>query len=108
MQYRKYEFSTPQEWNTLKNTLELDSEGHPTNCSVVEFGNIVLQPGTFDSLGNQLTPHTYSNKFAVDILWPDNNIPSAFTQYEIWPVNCRYMFQGMEGLYLEEYNKRNQ
>jgi hypothetical protein len=68
----------------------------------------ILTYGTYDSQGNQLTPHTYSNKFAVDILWPDNNIPAAFTQYEIWPVNCKYMFQGMEGLYKEEYNKRNQ
>ncbi len=107
MQYRKYEFNTPQEWITLKNTLELDFNKCPVNCSAVEFGNLILTYGTFDSQGNQLTPHVYSDKIAVDILWPDN-IPSAFTQYEVWPnpTNCKHMFAGLDGLYQEEYNKR--
>jgi len=110
MQYRKYEFSNPQEWNTLKNTLELDSNKYPINCSIVEYGNLILIHGNADSEGNLLTPHTYSNKYAVDILWAEDTIPSTFTQYEVWPrpASCRYMFLGMGGLYQEGYDKRNQ
>lgn len=91
MQFRKYEFNTPQEWATLKNTLEFDVNGNPITCAIVELGNISL------------------TKTAVDILWAEDIIPSAFTQYEVWPsgVGC-HMFSGMEGLYIEEYNKRNQ
>lgn len=106
MQYRKYEFNTQQEWETLKNTLELDANKQPTNCSAVEYGNLVTTEPTFDLQGNMLTPPTYSTKFAVDILWPDNNIPTTFKQYEVWPQTCKYMFQGMEGLYFEAYNNR--
>lgn len=91
MQFRKYEFNTLQEWITLKNTLEFDINGNPRTCSIVELGNISL------------------TKTAVDILWHDNIIPAAFTQYEVWPVGVgNHSFSGLEGLYKEEYNKRNQ
>ena len=100
MQFRKYEFNTPQEWNTLKNTLEFNDkrhaltgeiiERHPKSCSIVELGII-------------------STKTAVDILWYSDTIPSAFTQYEVWPKGIgNHTFLGMEGLYQEEYNKRKQ
>jgi hypothetical protein len=117
MQFRKYEFNTPQEWITLKNTLEFDDkrhaltgeiiERHPKSCAIVELGNIILTPGTYDAQGNQITNPVYSTKTSVDILWVEDTIPSAFTQYEVWPagVGC-HTFSGMEGLYQEEYNKR--
>jgi hypothetical protein len=56
MQFRKYEFNTPQEWATLKNTLEFDINSNPRACSIVELGNISL------------------TKTAVDILWYDDII----------------------------------
>ena len=91
MQFRKYEFNTLQEWATLKNTLEFDINSNPRACSIVELGNVSL------------------TKTAVDILWYDDIIPLEFTQYEVWPKNIgNHTFQGMEGLYKEEYNKRNQ
>lgn len=107
MQFRKYEFNTHAEWVTLKNTLEFDINGNPKICSIVELGNIVLTPATYDSQGNQLTPPIKSTKTAVDILWYNDTIPTAFTQYEVWPKNIgSHTFEGMEGLYIEEYNKR--
>jgi hypothetical protein len=109
MQFRKYEFNTPAEWIALKNTLEFDRNGNPRTCSIVELGNVILTQGTYDSQGNQITAPIYSTKTSVDILWHDDIISSAFTQYEVWPsgVGC-HMFSGMEGLYIEEYNKRKQ
>lgn len=92
MQFRKYEFNTPAEWASLKSSyIQLAKNGTTQNASVVELGNISL------------------TKTAVDILWHDNIIPAAFTQYEVWPAGVgNHSFSGLEGLYKEEYNKRNQ
>lgn len=110
MQFRKYEFNTPAEWASLKSShIQLAKNGTTQNASVVELGNIILVPGTYDDMGQELTPPTRSTKTAVDILWYDNIIPSAFTQYEVWPAGVgNHSFSGLEGLYKEEYNKRNQ
>lgn len=108
MQYRKYEFNTQQEWATLKTAhLQFDINNNPKNASVVELGNLIITNATYDAQGNMLTPPTYSTKIAVDILWHEDIIPSAFTQYEVWPSTIgKHTFQGMEGLYFEAYNNR--
>lgn len=108
MQYRKYEFNTQQEWNTLKAAhIQIAKNGTTQNASVVELGNLITVPGTYDNDGREITPPTYSTKTAVDILWHEDTIPSAFKQYEVWPSSIgKHTFQGMEGLYFEAYNNR--
>lgn len=109
MQFRKYEFTSTSLWNSLKNTIPLDSNGFLTTCTIAELGFLPTVHATYDLQGNLLTTATFSNKYSVDILWHDGTtIPSGFTQYEVWPQECgTHTFLGLEHLYREEYNKRN-
>lgn len=74
MYFRKYEFNSIEEFNTLMLTVpETSSQG------VVYLG--------------ELTP----NKISIDILW-DNEIPVDWTEFEIWNVegNGYHTFSGWE------------
>jgi hypothetical protein len=99
MKFRKYEFNSQSEWNTLKSSIQtVNGPMRVTsyiNCDVVELGYLIT------------SPDIVSNKYSVDILW-HNNIPSTFTQYEVWPHDIgAHTFLGLEHLYREEYNNRN-
>jgi hypothetical protein len=74
MYFRKYEFNSIEEFNTLMLTVPETSIQ-----TIVYLG--VLSP----------------NKFSVDILW-ENEIPVDWTEFEIWDVegNGHHTFLGWE------------
>ena len=89
MKLRKYEF-TPTQWATAKAKITLtDEEGNeyydPAKVrQVVELGNLVKTPATYDEEGNELTPAVLSTKWSVDILWEGEPMTTAFESYEVW------------------------
>ena len=109
MKFRKYEFNSQNEWNTLKNTLK-NKLGAIEECVIVELGNKVITPGVYGTKNNtiiELTPPVRSSKFAVDILWHNDIIPASFKQYEVWPKDVgSHTFWGAEDLYKQDYDKR--
>ena len=89
MKLRKYEF-TPTQWATAKAKITTtDEEGNeaydPAKVrQVVELGNLVKTPATYDEEGNELTPAVLSTKWSVDILWEGEPMTTAFESYELW------------------------
>ena len=90
MKFRKYEF-TPTQWATQKKKIEKTSEMGGTYfdndicASVVELGHLVITPGTYDSDGKVITEPVLSAKYAVDIIWQDDEV-STFATYKVWPA----------------------
>jgi hypothetical protein len=102
MQYLKYEFANQASWLEKKATIWAEESGY-SNCHVVELGDIVLTPGTYDEEGNVVTPPVTSGKFAVDILWNEEE-DSSFTSFQVWPSPTGvHTFAGLEYLYEEGY-----
>lgn len=89
MKLRKYEF-TPTQWATAKAKITLTNEEGETYYDpakvrqVVELGNLVTTPATYDEEGNELTPAVLSSKWSVDILWEGEPMTTAFEAYEVW------------------------
>ena len=89
MKLRKYEF-TPTQWATAKAKITLTNEEGETYYDpakvrqVVELGNLVTTPATYDEEGNELTPAVLSSKWSVDILWEGEPLTTSFSSYEVW------------------------
>jgi hypothetical protein len=89
MKLRKYEFTATQ-WATAKAKIETtNEEGEAIWDSakvrqVVELGNLVKTPGTYDEEGNEVTAPVYSTKISVDILWENEPLTTSFSSYEVW------------------------
>jgi hypothetical protein len=68
--------------------LGVDEEGNPThNHIIVHLGNIVLQEGTYDADGNEITAPVVSDNHHVDVLWDGVADPSWNNQL-IWCEPC--------------------
>ena len=68
--FRKYEFGSKGSATTKINALGVDEDGNPThNHSIVRLGNIVLENGTYDEDGEEITPPVLSDDYHVDVLW---------------------------------------
>ena len=68
--FRKYEFGSKGAATAKINALGIDEEGNPThNHAIVRLGNLVLQEGTYDEDGNEVTPPVMSDTYHVDVLW---------------------------------------
>ena len=68
--FRKYEFGSKGAATAKINALGIDEEGNPTHShSIVRLGNLVLQEGTYDEDGNEVTPPVMSDTYHVDVLW---------------------------------------
>jgi hypothetical protein len=111
MKFRKYEFSSQNEWNTLKPSIQTiyahNNASVFTDCNVAELGYLIKTPAVIDSNNNIITPAILSTKFAVDILWHNDIIPASFKQYEVWPKDVgSHTFWGAEDLYKQDYDKR--
>ena len=70
----KYEFLDEAQAESKIEALgvETDENGntYPTHKhSIVKLGSIVLEQGTYDEEGNEITPPTLSDKYHVDVLW---------------------------------------
>ena len=85
----KYEFLDKEQAKTKIKSLgtETDDNGneYPTHKhTIVQLGNIVLQQGTYDENGNELTAPVLSNKWHVDALFKDlDDHPYGWKSYAI-------------------------
>ena len=90
MKFRKYEFTEAQ-WSSQKVKIEKTSEMGGTYfdndicASVIELGHLVITPGTYDEDGNVITEPILGAKYAVDIIWQDDEV-SSFATYKVWPA----------------------
>lgn len=70
----KYEFLDKEQAETkiqsLGTAIDEDGNEYPTHKhTIVQLGYIVLQQGTYDEDGNELTAPVLSDKWHVDVLW---------------------------------------
>ena len=85
----KYEFLDKEQTETKIKSLgtETDENGneYPTHKhTIVQLGNIVLQQGTYDEDGNELTAPVLSNKWHVDALFKDlDDHPDGWKSYAL-------------------------
>ena len=103
MKYLKFEFTDREDMLT-KLADYFDEEGSPKDCAVVELGNIVATPATYDEEGNELTAAIVSDKYAVDVLFY-GNFPELAEEVTPEP-NGVHTFAGCEKLYEERYNEK--
>lgn len=72
--FRKYAFGSKGAATTKINALgtETNEAGDvvPTHShSIVHLGNLIVQEGTYDEEGNELTPPVMSDTYHIDVLW---------------------------------------
>ena len=85
----KYEFDSKEQTETKIKSLgtATDENGneYPTHKhTIVQLGYIVLQQGTYDEDGNELTAPVLSDKWHVDALWLDlDDHPYGWKSYAI-------------------------
>lgn len=111
MKFRKYEFTDAQ-WKTQRAKIEKsDDEGNKywdneKTASVVELGHLVITPGTYDEDGNVISEPILSAKYAVDIIWQDDEV-SSFATYKVWPapVGVHSFGYDIDSEYAAEYYK---
>jgi len=103
MKYLKFEFINRADM--LSKLADYFTDGDPKDCAVVEIGNIVTTPATYDAEGVELTEAVRSDKYAVDVLFYDSYPEIA---EEVTPEPCGvHTIGGQEHLYIERYNEVN-
>ena len=103
MKYLKFEFADRADMLT-KLADYFDEEGNAKDCAVVELGNIVTTPATYDKEGNELTAAIVSDKYAVDVLFY-GEYPELSDEITPTPIGV-HTFAGMEALYEERYKEK--
>jgi hypothetical protein len=112
MKFLKYEF-LPATWPTLKSDLQVShtfgeettlSYNHDIIESVVEIGHIMITPPVLDEEMNVVTEAVLSDKYSVDILWKNDELPS-FASYKIWctPVGIHSFGASIDADYEQAY-----
>jgi hypothetical protein len=112
MKFLKYEF-VPTKWEELKATLQVSntigsltslSYNHDIIESVVEIGHIMITPPVLNAEMNEVTPAVLSDKYSVDILWKNDELPS-FASYKIWcaPVGIHSFGASIDADYEQAY-----
>ena len=105
MKYIKYEFQDVDAWLEKKLTIWSEELGY-TNCHVVEIGNITITPAVLDEEFNVITPPVISDKYAVDILWNEEEL-LEFTEFQVWPSPCGvHTFAGLDWVYEQGYYEK--
>ena len=115
MKFLKYEF-TDSKWAELQADLQVSvTLGEETNLaynheiveSVVEIGHIMITPPVLDAEMNVVTEAVLSDKYLVDILWKDDELPS-FASYKIWcePVGIHSFGASIDADYEQAYNEQ--
>lgn len=115
MKFRKYEF-TDSKWAELQADLQVNvTIGEETNLvynheiieSVVEIGHIMITPPVLDAEMNVVTEAVLSDKYSVDILWKNDELPS-FASYKIWcdPVGIHSFGASIDADYEQAYNEQ--
>lgn len=115
MKFRKYEF-VPTKWEELKSEIQVSntfneetllSYNHDIIESVVEIGHIMITPPVLDAEMNVVTEAVLSDKYSVDILWKNDELPS-FASYKIWcePVGIHSFGASIDADYIAGYNNQ--
>lgn len=115
MKFRKYE-CLPETWAALKADLQLSytlgeetivGYNHDIIESVVEIGHIMINPPVLDAEMNVVTEAVLSDKYSVDILWKNDELPS-FVSYKIWcePVGIHSFGASIDADYEQAYNEQ--
>lgn len=115
MKFRKYEF-LPEEWATLQAEIQVSNTfndetiigyNHEIIESVVEIGHIMISPPVLDAEMNVVTKAVLSDKYSVDILWKNDELPS-FASYKIWcePVGIHSFGASIDADYEQAYNEQ--
>lgn len=112
MKFLKYEF-LPATWATLQADLQISNTlgeeniigyNHDIIESVVEIGHIMITPPVLDAEMNVVTEAVLSDKYSVDILWKNDELPS-FASYKIWcePVGIHSFGASIDADYEQAY-----
>lgn len=112
MKFLKYEF-LPATWATFQADLQVSvtlgeettlSYNHDIIESVVEIGHIMITPPVIDEDMNVTTLAVLSDKYSVDILWKNDELPS-FASYKIWctPVGIHSFGASIDADYEQAY-----
>lgn len=112
MKFLKYEF-LPTKWAELQADLQISitlddvtevKYNHEIIESVVEIGHIMITPPVLDAEMNVVTPAVLSDKYSVDILWKNDELPS-FASYKIWcePVGIHSFGASIDADYEQAY-----
>jgi hypothetical protein len=76
--FKKYEYPSQELAETRIDALphsEVDGESHPSHShTVVKLGNVVIEQGTYDEEGEELTAPVLADKYSVDVLWKASEI----------------------------------
>ena len=82
--FRKYRFGSKAAFTTKLNALGVDDEGNPThNHLIVELGNEVVTPATYDEQGEVVTAAVYGDAYLVDVLW-SGSIDTSWDNQMVW------------------------
>ena len=70
--FKKYEFSDAEQAETriaaLQHTEDEEGNEHPSHShTVVKLGNVVVEQGTYDEEGEELTAPVLADKYSVDV-----------------------------------------
>lgn len=115
MKFRKYEF-VPTKWEELKSSLQISNDVNEEAIilfdseiieSVVEIGHIMITPPVLDAEMNVVIEAVLSDKYSVDILWKNDELPS-FASYKIWcePVGIHSFGASIDADYEQAYNEQ--
>lgn len=112
MKFRKYEF-VPSKWAELQAEIQVSNTlgeeiivgyNHEIIESVVEIGHIMITPPVLNEEMNVITEAVLSDKYSVDILWKNDELPS-FASYKIWctPVGIHSFGASIDADYEQAY-----
>ena len=107
MKYLKFEFKDRADMLTKLADYHFVDDNNIiqwNDCAVVELGNIVTTPATYDDEGNELTAAIVSDKYAVDVLFY-GKFPEIAEEVTPKP-NVAHTFAGCESLYEERYKEK--
>jgi hypothetical protein len=78
--FRKYEFQDEAtalaRIEALPSATDEEGNSYPTHShTIVKLGYLVVTEGTYDEEGNELTAAVLSDKYSVDVLWNESELP---------------------------------
>ena len=85
MIYLRYEFNDKEQVEEKIAKLE------DVNADFIKLNKFVLEEGTYDSEGNEITAPILSEGYALDVLWRDLDAsPYGWKTYEVEPSNPKH------------------
>lgn len=93
MKLFKYEFVSKEELNSILQSIQTEENGQVTTPNLkakVELGFMMLQNGSYDSQGNEITAPVISEKYCVDMIWKEDTQAQEFEPFEIFPQTPKH------------------